>query len=231
MDNVAFIFDYWKDSEGECCGAVHDFLKKNTSVPVYVLVSHVHPDHFNREILSWPSLYHDVRLILSNDIYRYCRHSIGDFSAVFMKRTDVFSDANVRIQAFGSTDVGVSFAVNAGGLDFFHAGDLNNWLWRSSMKPGEARGAEHYFLQKLDDISAVHKHFNFVMFPFDPRLGDSLSRGGEQFISLIKVDTLIPMHSELLPGNYSIVNSFADKAKVYGSSFLQITGPGQQFNL
>ena len=35
----------------------------------------------------------------------------------------------VKIKAFGSTDIGISFLVSVDGVDIFHAGDLNWWHW------------------------------------------------------------------------------------------------------
>ena len=53
-DGVTVIIDYYKDSSEEVFnkGIVHDYLLEKPGV-LYVLCSHFHPDHFNREVLSW----------------------------------------------------------------------------------------------------------------------------------------------------------------------------------
>lgn len=52
-DGVTVIIDYYKDSSEEVFnkGIVHDYLLEKPGV-LYVLCSHFHPDHFNREVLS-----------------------------------------------------------------------------------------------------------------------------------------------------------------------------------
>ena len=53
-DGITVIIDYYKDSSEEAPdrGIVHDHLLKKPGT-LYVLSSHFHPDHFNRDILSW----------------------------------------------------------------------------------------------------------------------------------------------------------------------------------
>ena len=48
----------------------------------------------------------------------------------------------LRIQAFGSTDVGISFLIHLQGKSIFHAGDLNNWHWSEESTEQEIRKAE-----------------------------------------------------------------------------------------
>ena len=61
-DGVTVIIDYYKDSSEEVFnkGIVHDYLLEKPGV-LYVLCSHFHPDHFNREVLSWKKLRPDIR--------------------------------------------------------------------------------------------------------------------------------------------------------------------------
>jgi L-ascorbate metabolism protein UlaG (beta-lactamase superfamily) len=69
-DGVTVIIDYYKDSSEEVFnkGIVHDYLLEKPGV-LYVLCSHFHPDHFNREVLSWKKLRPDIRYIFSKDIH------------------------------------------------------------------------------------------------------------------------------------------------------------------
>ena len=125
-DGVTVIIDYYKDSSEEVFnkGIVHDYLLEKPGV-LYVLCSHFHPDHFNREVLSWKKLRPDIRYIFSKDILKHRRASAED--ATYINKGDTYEDEHIRIQAFGSTDVGISFLINLQGRRLFHAGDLNNW--------------------------------------------------------------------------------------------------------
>ena len=54
MEGVTIIIDYYKDSSEteHNRGIVHDYLLQRPG-KLYVLATHFHPDHFNREILTW----------------------------------------------------------------------------------------------------------------------------------------------------------------------------------
>lgn len=114
------IIDYWKDSENKAVErALSDFSGR-----VYVLCTHWHPDHFNPEILTWKEKYPDIRYVFSKDILKKKLASADDAS--FLIKGEAWEDELVRVRAFGSTDVGVSFLIETEGKMIFHAGDLNN---------------------------------------------------------------------------------------------------------
>ena len=135
-DGITVIIDYYKDSSEEAPdrGIVHDHLLKKPGT-LYVLSSHFHPDHFNRDILSWKEQWPDIRYIFSKDILKHRRATAED--AVYINKGDVYEDENIRIEAFGSTDVGISFLIDLQGVRLFHAGDLNNWHWSEESTPQE----------------------------------------------------------------------------------------------
>ena len=84
-EGVTLIIDYYKDSsETELNkGIVHDRLLQRPG-KLYVLASHFHPDHFNREVLSWKKLRPDIRYIFSKDILKHRRASAED--ATYIER-------------------------------------------------------------------------------------------------------------------------------------------------
>ena len=226
--DTALLIDYWKDTETDSAGLVHQqFLQSGGQR--YVLASHVHPDHFNPEILQWKQQQPDLQLVLSRDILK--RRRAPEEAATYLRRTEVYQDDRVRIEAFGSTDVGVSFAIEAFGLKIFHAGDFNNWHWSEESTPSEARGAEHDYLEKLKVLADAYPAFDLVMFPLDPRLGSAFTRGAEQFISAIHTKTFAPMHFALEPGKEKIVNQFAPVAESKGVRYLSIWHNGDSFEL
>ena len=66
-EGVTVIIDYYKDSSEteHNRGIVHDYLLQRPG-KLYVLATHFHPDHFNREILTWKEAHPDIRYIFSN---------------------------------------------------------------------------------------------------------------------------------------------------------------------
>ena len=65
--------------------------------------------------------------IFSQDILH--EEKLLSTDTVWLKKGDCYADDVLRVHAFGSTDVGISFLVEAEGKKIFHAGDLNNWHW------------------------------------------------------------------------------------------------------
>ena len=127
-EGVTVIIDYYKDSSEteHNRGIVHDYLLQRPG-KLYVLATHFHPDHFNREILTWKEERLDIRYIFSKDILKSHRAKPED--AIYIKKGEIYEDDAIRIEAFGSTDVGSSFLIHLQDWSIFHAGDLNNWHW------------------------------------------------------------------------------------------------------
>ena len=108
LRHFAGIIDYYKDSSEteNNRGIVHDYLLQRPG-KLYVLATHFHPDHFNREILTWKEQRPDIQYIFSKDILKSHRAKSED--AFFIKKGEAYEDDTIRIDAFGSTDVGSSF--------------------------------------------------------------------------------------------------------------------------
>lgn len=224
--DFACIIDYYKDSGGTYdSGIVHDDILRRSG-RLYVLSSHIHPDHFNPEILKWREINPNIRYIFSSDILDGNRVFPSD--AVFLKKSDSFKDDLLNIQAFGSTDAGISFSIEGGGKKLFHAGDLNNWHWNEESSPEYADEAENFFLRELDDLARKEDFFDAVMFPVDKRLGKDYMTGAQQFVRRIKTNLFLPMH---FGKNYDAANAFEKYAESEGCGFGKITHKGQEFSL
>ena len=96
-DGFTVIMDYYRDSEdgqaqadlnrlmdgtfsnqetGMPEGTVHSELLRRPG-KLYVLASHFHPDHFNKEVLQWREQRPDIIYIFSKDILRHRRAQSG----------------------------------------------------------------------------------------------------------------------------------------------------------
>ena len=134
-EGFSILIDYFKDTNpGPAKGFVRGELLKRPGT-LYVLASHFHPDHFNPDVLKWKEEKDDIKYIFSKDILKRRRAKAED--AFYMKKGDVYQDEHLTIRAFGSTDVGISFLIEAQGKLIFHAGDLNNWHWKDESTPQE----------------------------------------------------------------------------------------------
>ena len=218
-EQCVLIFDYWKDSPA---GDVKSMLER-TSKRVYFMASHFHEDHFNPDILAMNVPNGQKTIILSRDIIR--RHRAKETDAdVILRRGETYSDENIRIKAFGSTDAGVSFMVETAGNKIFHAGDLNNWHWEDESTPQEVRKMEGDFKAVLRDIKAEYPAVDLAMFPVDPRLGTDFARGARQWLQTIKTTYLAPMH---FPPAREKAMTFGKEAEQCGTKFLYINHEGE----
>lgn len=116
-EGYTIVFDYFEDSRSTDKGILHDEILSREG-RLYVLASHSHYDHFNREVLSWSARRPDIVYVFSRDI----QLSAGETRSRtihWMEKGDVFQDDSLEIRAFGSTDIGVSFLVKVEGKRCF----------------------------------------------------------------------------------------------------------------
>lgn len=222
-DRCNIIIDYFKDSETLTKGIVHDVLLKSDK-KLYVLSTHSHADHFNKDILKWREKKHDIQYIFSKDILD---NGLADFKdAVYLNKLESFEDELIEVKAFGSTDIGGSFLICYDNKSIFHAGDLNNWHWDEESTQEEIQEAEGNYLKELDLLSNYVSYLDLVMFPVDARLGKNYMKGAQQFIDRIKVGTFVPMH---FSKEYETANAFKNHAIDKGCKFFEIKDKGDSF--
>ena len=218
-EGVTVIIDYYKDSSEteHNRGIVHDYLLQRPG-KLYVLATHFHPDHFNREILTWKEERLDIRYIFSKDILKSHRAKPED--AIYIKKGEIYEDDAIRIEAFGSTDVGSSFLI--------HAGDLNNWHWSEESTEAEIRKANGDFLAEVKYLKEKAPEIDLALFPVDRRMGKDYMKGAKQFIEQIKTTIFVPMH---FSEDYEGGNALRDFAENAGCRFISITHRGESFEI
>lgn len=199
-ERCVLVFDYWMDPSG----VMSRLLESDK--PLYVLASHFHEDHFNKEIFSWRSR-GNVKYLLSKDILKHHRAQKEEADA-WLGKGAMWGDEIIRVTATGSNDSGVSWVVETDGKRIFHAGDLNNWYARfltDDYHGGLIHSAEFgididpikeekRFLGELKDIRKLTDRFDVVMFPVDGRIGNGYTRGARQFLDQFRVGLFVPMH-------------------------------------
>lgn len=220
-DSNIFIFDYFND---ECSG---ERTLKNGVIPdeifatdksVYVFASHAHLDHFNPVIFDWKNVNSEIEYILSSDIemeedYPKC-NMISEGESIHIK--------DVTVKAYGSTDIGVSFLVNADGISIFHAGDLNWWHWNGESERFNRRMARS-FKAKIEKLKG--ERIDIAFFPVDYRLEDKYSIGGEYFIGNLAPKLFVPMHFGDRP---EITRDFPEKLRDCKTEIAVIHERGQE---
>ncbi len=151
---------------------------------VVVLVTHSHADHFDPTIFDWAKP-GKVHYVLSDEIP-------PQWPGARMKPGDKLSVAGINIEAYDSTDLGVSFLVDMGEYRVFHAGDLNLWHWRDVSTLQEIEAAERAFHEAVRPLEG--QEIDLAFFPVDPRQGSLYDAGANYFVMAVKPRVLIPMH-------------------------------------
>ena len=128
IEDTLLLFDYFDKSrtpEVDFQGELPDFsnYKKH-----YIFSSHGHRDHFWLESLKWGMEYPDMVFFLGNDMRfnrKYLERNGIDFSVkermITARRGETYDMGELKVQALGSNDAGVSFLVHYGGKTIFHA--------------------------------------------------------------------------------------------------------------
>ena len=214
QDSYALIID--------CIGLKKDSaeIRRCAGKFLYILASHVHGDHFDRNIMTFSGA--GQQWILSDDIRRKVTLN-SDIH--FLAKGDIYRDARLSIKAYGSTDAGISFYIEAGDQKIFHAGDLNNWHWNEdpTQTPEEAVKDEQRFLDELAQIAVEVPALDIAMFPVDPRLGTDYTRGAQQFLDSIRTDLFIPMHFQ---DKFEAARAFKPEAERRGCRYADINAAG-----
>ena len=220
VDDILLVFDYWLGEHREL--PADKRINENTLRryrEVYVFISHEHPDHMDPEVFEWRKIV-PVTYVVSMDM------PIGTRGRRMAPGDELTLSQRVKVKAFGSTDLGVSFLVDVCGIRLFHAGDLNFWHWREESTVKEIEEAEEAFRDAVDPI--MKEDIDVAFFPVDPRQGRLFDAGANYFIMSVKPRLLIPMH---FWGRAEIAVEFARRSRCRQTEVLAMTRPGEQIRV
>lgn len=187
-DHSLVVFDYWKDPFGRLLPLID-----GTSKALYFVVSHFHHDHYNPIIWNFPG----AHVLVSYDTVKH-HHVDRALPAAILRPGHGFSDANIELSCYRSSDIGVCSALRLpDGTVCFHMGDCNNWYFpddhgeQLKITPLQM---EKLFLSIIRDVAADISQVDHLMFPVDPRLGPHTLRGLDQWLAKIPARHIYPMH-------------------------------------
>ena len=163
--------------------------------PIFVLSSHGHDDHYNPEI--FPRLaaagMKKIRAILSDDI----DFDLPENTEILFVAPESEYDLGPRqhLTTFRSTDLGVAFLIEDDGELFYHAGDLNDWVWDEESEEYNAQMTARYRHQ-MDLLSRAvgQRAIDVAFVVLDPRQEADYDRGLCCFLEKIPVRQVYPMH-------------------------------------
>jgi len=196
----------------------HPLLRKLSGYSsVTVLASHVHGDHYSPEIFR---LSGDPAFVLSFDIPKREK-------AVSLRSGENCTVNGMNIQAFGSTDEGISFLIRwPDGTSLFHAGDLNNRHWREEGDENWTKTMDEEFHRELAILEKeiAPNSLTVACFPVDPRMGTDYYRGAVEFAAAIRPKAFLPMH---FGGKFDPPQAFFEEMK----AFTEVHSPHTPFTV
>jgi len=197
---------------------VFDYLGKGLDESrlgdAWVFVSHEHRDHCSSAALGL------IERGLARGIVSFDVKRRGLWRTV--RPGDRVEAGGIDVRVYGSTDEGVSFLVEAGGVRVFHAGDLNYWHWRAESTEAEVKEAYQAFDRILSGIEG--QRVDIALFPVDPRMGEGHDEGAMMFAERVRPSLLIPMHFWDAP---EAARAFCRKPMPEGVRAICLTRPGE----
>lgn len=213
------VFDYFRHKPGG--GIEEGYIGENelaAAARVYVFVSHPHSDHFNRCVFDWEKTNPRTAYVLDADV------PDAPGGAVKLSRGEAWSDDFLRVRAYGSTDIGVSYHVQCGGTSLFHAGDLNCWHWQDDGDERYARVMRTYFDREMRFIRHGVAHIDCAFFPVDRRMGGGYEEGPDRFIEIMKPRVFVPIHFV----DFADTKAYVERMNGSGTRVLAVERLGQR---
>lgn len=207
-----YLFDYYKGK----------LPPLQTDKPILVFASHVHRDHYNREVfplLKDMGMQH-ITAILSKDIHPWKYPENVDAVKVFAHQRYELP-GNTTLETLLSTDAGVAFLVHCPEGTIYHAGDLNDWVWEGlpEERNRQITGSYRHEIDLLKDVQ-----IDVAFIPLDPRQEKHYARGMLYFLQKVNVGKVYPMHYWDKP---EIIEQFLQEypeyeGKIEGAAFTKI---------
>lgn len=230
-DDIAYLlFDYY---EG-------DIPRLSLDKELFVFVSHMHHDHYNRIIWELQKQYPKVHFIISKDVPFSKKQQLllglneEDLKNVLrVGKNDKYSinfcdNKRIEVITFRSTDCGVAFLVKLNERLIYHAGDLNLWKWKEEGEDYNQRMEKKYY----DEIEKISNYcIDIAFLPMDPRQEEYIYDGIDYFLKKVMVKHVFPMHlwdkyNKISEYNKRHINCGSVNYKIYN-----ITKKNQSFSV
>ena len=180
-ETANLLFDYFE-------GALPEIL---AAKPLYVFSSHRHGDHFSEVIFDLAKKYEKITFVLSSDIWTKRVPEELKEKAVFLDPDQKWTDGQITVETYKSTDEGVAFWCQVDGNDIYHAGDLNHWYWEGEDEQWNTDMTKAYRaeIEKMRGRKA-----DVAFLPLDPRLEQWFYLGLDDWMKVADAKVIFPMH-------------------------------------
>ena len=193
--------------ETETCYYLIDYFQGpipelNPEKPIMVLASHKHHDHYQKSVFATlkDRGMEKIFAVLSRDIPARGRPEGVPCIQVSAGKGYKLPQGQ-ELRTFRSTDLGVAFLIRDGQSLFYHAGDLNDWVWAEESEDYNHRMTAQY--RRQIDLLAREldgRPLTAAFVVLDPRQERDYDRGMLYFLQNIPCDCVYPMHYWEQPG-------------------------------
>ena len=186
--NYIYLFDY-------IGGNIDKAIKSDKKI--YVMVSHVHDDHFSKIIFDIATKHNNVTYVLSYDVVKKIKKNavlskmVEQLNIIRVQAHEKYKIDDIVVETLKSTDEGVAFIVSEKDGTIYHAGDLNWWHWEGEPK-SRNRNMEVNFKREIDSMRG--RKIDIAFIPLDPRQEDVYYLGMNYFIKNVGANEIYPMH-------------------------------------
>lgn len=190
-DDAFYVFDYYRDP-------AHRLVKElehNPDLPVIFFASGPHTSHYNPEIFNLAQN-HKRAYVASGQVVS----KIGDTeeNTATLVAGDKIEDVlgtGTTVEAFGSTESGVSFVVTTkDGKVILHGGDLAPVHLDENPKKDNPRSVEAKFETVVNRIAEKYPVIDLAFIAVDPLTGSDYAKGAVYLTEKADVKNLVPMH-------------------------------------
>lgn len=238
LKEMNLLFDYYRG----------ELPEPDPDKPLFVFVSHAHPDHFQKSIFSFAERADNVVYFLSDDIRRselplWVQDSVRllapetETELCRLVRDTESGEAKqetfLKVNTYRSTDEGVAFLIDTAEARIYHAGDLNDWHWEENTA-AENNAQRTQYLEELREMRAEVERSGRIpdvaFVPVDSRLGGEYWRGADAYMREVGARYLIPMH---LFGDVSVIQKLRarETSRPYRDRILGTGREGEVFTL
>lgn len=190
MEKATFVFDYYKG----------EIPRINENKKLYVISTHSHRDHFNKEIFNIFGKYRNVEFLLSDDI-KY--ENKNGYTIKYLSPNEVYNIGEMKIETLKSTDEGIAIIINAEGKSVYHSGDLNWWTWFGFETEEEYNIMTEAYFNEIEKIKG--RHFDLAMMVLDYRQKQRYDWGMRYLLENTEIDFVAPMHCW---DKYEVIDKF-----------------------
>ena len=212
LEDAYFLFDYYKGRLPQI-----DLEKK-----MFVFVSHVHHDHYRKDIFNLRKHFREIRYVLSSDIEIKAEKDI-----VQMQPNEKKEVMGAEIRTLRSTDEGVAFVVHYAGKTIYHAGDLNWWHWEEE-DDAYNRMMRGDYQKEIETLVGEKIDLAFVV--LDPRQEEQFYWGFDWYMRHTDTKIVFPMH---MWKQYEVQDRLIgmEVSEPYREKIMRVREKGQVFEL